>query len=507
MGETEIKRRALVFAHGSRGDVQPIIALCTRLQQRGFAVLVIANSNHAAFLTSFGIESEPILIDSDAVIREDPVMKEALATGDFGKVMASVNEHEFESYDEVTTKINDIVQRFDPALLITCPLAVTHTFVAMLHRLPVVFLQLSGVNIPTRHVKSYLNEPICHYSAYLLMNFMYFSSSVKAWIERFQCLFESQIKEKNAELPSSFEAFMYQVMHPISPSLIPISEHFVQPPSDWPEYVCAGQKFTGFWPINAKDQELHAQSQDQSFGGDSCPRLQQFLQAGEPPVYIGWGSMLAISSVHMTCLAVRTLQQTGLRGVILGGWAHLSPEDLTGQPDERELKDYIQKNILFMDSAPHEWLFPQCLILVHHGGLGTVATGLRSGRPQVVTPFVLDQFRNAERVELCGCGTSTKQFKEVTVQDLSTAITHCINSKSLMDKCDIMGKRVCQEDGVGTAVDVIEKFLAEDVATGLWQTRFQQSQKETRVRNHRGLCGRLKFIAKLCCSYDPFSSY
>merc|ERR1712125_192201 len=102
--------------------------------------------------------------------------------------------------------------------------------------------------------------------------------------------------------------------------------------------------------------------------------------------------MLAVSQEHMACLAVRSLRKAGLRGIVLGGWAELCSEQLGGQPDSEELLNYASHSVLFIQSAPHEWLFPQCVAIVHHGGSGTTAAALRSGRPSIVTPCGFDQF-------------------------------------------------------------------------------------------------------------------
>merc|ERR1719291_1300867 len=106
----------------------------------------------------------------------------------------------------------------------------------------------------------------------------------------------------------------------------------------------------------------------------------------------------------MASLAVRALRCAGLRGIVLGGWARLSAEMLEGQPDGEDLTAYAAKNILFIASAPHEWLFPRCAAVVHHGGSGTTAAGLRSGRPSIITPCAFDQFANGRMVAESGAG-------------------------------------------------------------------------------------------------------
>merc|ERR1719424_1490649 len=99
----------------------------------------------------------------------------------------------------------------------------------------------------------------------------------------------------------------------------------------------------------------------------------------------------------------------GKRGIILGGFAQLESRSsrtsaVANESDEAALVAYMAEKILFVRTAPHEWLFPRCAVSVHHGGSGTTAVALRSGKPTIITPCFLDQFGNAEMVARCGCG-------------------------------------------------------------------------------------------------------
>merc|ERR550525_815337 len=100
----------------------------------------------------------------------------------------------------------------------------------------------------------------------------------------------------------------------------------------------------------------------------------------------------------MTCLAVRALMKSKSRGIVLGGWAGLEVGKLQGQADTQQMLDYVAEDVLFLKTAPHEWLFPRCSCTVHHGGSGTTAAALRAGRPTIITPCFVDQFSNAKGV-------------------------------------------------------------------------------------------------------------
>jgi len=145
-------------------------------------------------------------------------------------------------------------------------------------------------------------------------------------------------------------------------------------------------KCVGQWVIPKNEQLGQARSKSRDFGGEQLQTLGAFLSQGPPPVYMGWGSMMAKSESHMTCLAVRSLMHAKMRGIILGGWAGLKPELLEGQKDEAEMKSYCSGNVLFLETAPHEYLFPKCSVIVHHGGIGTTHASLGAGLPTIVTP-------------------------------------------------------------------------------------------------------------------------
>jgi len=231
----------------------------------------------------------------------------------------------------------------------------------------------------------------------------------------------------------------------------------------------------------------------------SVSELKVFLANGEAPVYLGWGSMVAHSPEHMTCLAVRSLKSLGKRGVILGGWAKLNANHVKGQKDEADLIAYIGQNVMFASSAPHEWLFPRCSAIVHHGGSGTTAASLRSGVPTVVTPCFADQFGNAEMVEASGCGVSTKQFHKLNVKGLTAALQKVLLNEKMKAKCIEARDQMREEDGLGNTVAIVDKFFVDDVDTGRWRQRFEDRQREVEELGRRFPKNKSFLGSYLCC--------
>jgi sterol 3beta-glucosyltransferase len=171
--------------------------------------------------------------------------------------------------------------------------------------------------------------------------------------------------------------------------------------------------------------------------------LQAFLNAGEAPVYVGFGSMIAESPEVTTRTVIEAFQRSGQRGVIASGWGGLRPSDL---PD----------SIYLLKEAPHEWLFPRMSAVVHHGGAGTAAAGLRAGKPTVICPFIADQPFWGKRVEALGVGTAPIPQKQLTAEKLAAAIRTAATDQGMRQRAAALGQQLQAEDGVGNALKVIQ---------------------------------------------------
>jgi len=205
----------------------------------------------------------------------------------------------------------------------------------------------------------------------------------------------------------------------------------------------------------------------------------KFLSAGDA-VYLGWGSMTPGGPERMTFLAVRALQLAGLRGIVLGGWAGLKSEYLECQLHSTELLAYAENNVLFVASAPHEWLFPKCKAIVHHGGAGTTAAAMRSGVPAIITPVLFDQFNNAHLTESCGVGLGLQQFNKVTPEALAGALRRAVTDQGMKQRAAALGAQLRAEDGCTVAVGAIEKYLQEEVYSGLWKRKAEVRTRQLR---------------------------
>ncbi|CAE8590909.1 unnamed protein product, partial [Polarella glacialis] len=235
---------------------------------------------------------------------------------------------------------------------------------------------------------------------------------------------------------------------------------------------------TGVW-LMQEDLPGEALGDGAALGG-----LRRFVQDGEKPVAIGWGSMMAKGHppVRMLAIALRALKTAGKRGVILGGWAklhELGKELVRGGlaeigPDRSELASFAASQVFFMPHAPHSWLLQHSCCAVHHGGAGTTYAALRASCPAVVTPFFGDQFQFAQRVEQLGAGVSfLRAMPQITHFELATAILEA-EAQGFPSE---LSRRLKKERGAEHAADAVEGFLEDWVQTG----RFAEARAEIKA--------------------------
>jgi UDP:flavonoid glycosyltransferase YjiC (YdhE family) len=215
----------------------------------------------------------------------------------------------------------------------------------------------------------------------------------------------------------------HPVLHAYSPVVVPR-------PADWPAWA----HVTGYWFL------------DRPAEWSPPAELRAFLDAGPPPVYVGFGSMVAKDLGELADIVLAALRRNRARGVIHRGWAGLAPADL---PDD----------VLGIDSVPHDWLFPRVAAVVHHGGAGTTAAGLRAGVPTVVAPFFADQPFWAQQVERLGAGPAPVPQAKLTAERLTTAIQRALTDPRIRKRATGVGEQIRAEDGVARAAEIIGRGM------------------------------------------------
>lgn len=216
-------------------------------------------------------------------------------------------------------------------------------------------------------------------------------------------------------------------------TLVGCSDYLFSQPQD-----CSKQVHnTGYWFLNENSNWLPSD------------KLEKFLQAGSPPVYVGFGSLGNPDIAEQTTkLIIDALQDCGQRGILATGWGGI-----------KELDKYLD-NILVVKSIPHAWLFPRVSAVVHHGGAGTTAAGLRAGIPSVIIPHANDQFAWGKRVCELGVGAKPIPRKKLTVEKLSAAITYALKEE-VKAKAKALGAKIQLENGTEVATKLIINYLKQ----------------------------------------------
>ncbi|KAH0846692.1 hypothetical protein AYO21_08090 [Fonsecaea monophora] len=204
------------------------------------------------------------------------------------------------------------------------------------------------------------------------------------------------------------------------------------------------------------------------------PTLAEFLAAGPPPVYIGFGSIVVDDPNAMTKLIFDAVKKTGQRALVSKGWGGLGGDDM-GKPD----------NVYMLGNVPHDWLFQHVSCVVHHGGAGTTAAGIALGRPTVIVPFFGDQPFWGAMVARAGAGPMPVPYKELTADRLADAILEALKPETL-ERARELGERIKEEKGteVGAAsfhaqmdLDRLRCMLAPS-RPAVWSVRTKGSNTE-----------------------------
>ncbi len=214
------------------------------------------------------------------------------------------------------------------------------------------------------------------------------------------------------------------------PVLYYYSPHVIPQPNDWPKNAIA----TGYWFLNSMNN------------WQPPADLVKFIAAGKPPVYIGFGSMTGQHPEQIAQIVIAALKKSKQRGIIATGWGGLAASDLP-------------ENIFKIESVPHDWLFPQMAAVVHHGGAGTTAAGLRAGKTTVICPFFGDQPFWGNRIAELGVGTKPIPIKQLTVDKLVDAINTAVSNENMRQRAANLGEKIRSEDGVARAVEIINNYL------------------------------------------------
>lgn len=411
--------RATILAPGSRGDVQPYVALGQALRTLGHECTIVTTSDHEALVRGYGLEVVTLPLDVAAELRRVETSRAVEGGGlirsfrQFAEIAKRSARSLAQRGLDASREADVLVTNFSTALVadaiskklgvpviqaFNVPLTTTSAFPGAL------FPGLDSGSVSRR-----LSHRLTRAALWLTVR----ASANDACVEL--------LGAKSAPLLPSAHAGLLP-----GPLVYGFSEAFLPRPAEWASDV----QVTGFWFV--EEASTFTPPDD----------LAQFLDDGPPPVCVGFGSMGTEKPEALSAMVLDAAKAAGVRLVLLSGWAGLAPERLS-------------RDVITLSGVPHSWLYPRCRAVVHHGGAGTTAAAVRAGVPAVVVPFHGDQPFWASRVRQLGVGPTPLSRNRLTAKRLSDAIGLATTSDTLRERAAAIGQLVRAEQGAIRAATLI----------------------------------------------------
>jgi len=379
---------------------------------------IVGNGLEYGYITNEALE----ILDSDKTVLEDSLGIVGFVRGSLKlmRMAKPINKR-------MIKNAWDAARKFQPDLVLYHPKALGAVSIAEKLAVPAVLMSLIPMLAPTREFPVIGMPNLKLGGWYNLLTYKLVLMGYRSYMHG---LNDVRITEMGLpKLPTDTGLTAKFDRTPV-PNIHAISPHVLNRPGDWPSiYTMSGY-------IVEEQGENYRPSR----------ALEDFLAAGEPPVYVGFGSMSGSNPERLTDLVVDALIKANVRGIIATGWGGLETTDLPN-------------SLLKIDSVPHAWLFPRVAAVVHHGGAGTTAAGLRAGRPTVICPFMGDQPFWGDQVVKLGVGLRVSPQKKLTSDELSNAISMVVTNKAIQESATLLGRKIQSEDGLVNVINTIEKFI------------------------------------------------
>ncbi len=395
---------------GTRGDVQPSLAVAQAMRAAGHDAFLLSSPDFEEWAVRCGVPLTPHGPAAHAVLAERPSAISHPA--DFQWMVRSFLDSSFEDLPRQLAGVDLVVG----AGLQMAAMAVAQQMGIPSHYLlycPQVLRSAHHppIFVPWQSAPKWLNRAAWWVASDLA------TTGMNDWLcDRHEQLGLPPIESANAFLCAT------RWIAACDPDLAPMPPDLVGPQ-------------TGFCPLpDSGEATLPAE-------------VEAFLNAGEPPLFVGFGSMLARDAARWTRVVLEAAGKVGMRVLLSGGW---------GGYGQGELPDYA----MAVGACNHEALFPRVLAVLHHGGAGTTQTAARAGVPQIVVPHGVDQYWWAHRVAVLGIGPPPLSPLTFWTSVLVLRLKELRNTPSFASKAKDLGQRMRARNGLQLTVDLLERSLA-----------------------------------------------
>jgi sterol 3beta-glucosyltransferase len=435
-----------VATYGTEGDTRPLAALCRALIDAGHDARLLADRSTLHAAHALGVPCAPLSGDIKRAL--DPGQALGAIVGKRGGVQATAkalaaiaNANTAAWMAEVKAAAED-----SDAIIMSALASFVGLSVAEHLRIPAIGASMIPIT-PTREFASPFVPPgmvpgFLNRASHTFVNNMIWRA------------FREATNAARVEVCGLAPRKRNWTDHPI---LYGVSRVLLPRPVDWPEQapVC------GQWTMPAgAGGDVGTASGSHGFSGspvdhaDSTPyaALSAFLDAGEPPIYVGFGSMAGFDRTRMAQALVAAIG--GRRALFYPGWSGLDTS-------------VLPSNFHVIGETPHAWLFPRVSVVIHHGGAGTTHSATRAGTPSVVVPFAGDQFFWAQRLHRLGAAAAPVNGKAPEAQALARAIEFALQPSTQARTAEL-GAAMREENGLRAAVLAIERWTDEGRELRAW---------------------------------------
>jgi UDP:flavonoid glycosyltransferase YjiC (YdhE family) len=441
--------RIILTTFGSSGDINPFVALGLGLRARGHEVIFAVEEGFRRVVEAAGFPVAHLAGDAMAAMNEQS-LDLLRHTNPFRSVYSLIRDY---IVPTARPRIEDLRAACAGAdLLVASPFQVAASFIHDLTGIPLVTLTLTPVTIPSAQV----NPAPQQLGLPTALDPMVNRVTWGVGLALMSMFFDPPINRMRAEyhLPP-LRHWMYTGKDHWSPrTALAVSGAFFAPPPDLPESVSV----TGFlyWDAPTSWREP--------------AELRAFFAGDGPVVAVSTGSMSAelgaiFAEFYQTSLTA--LERVGARALILGA----APGSLP---------DPLPQHALALPFAPFSEIYPRCAAIIHHGGIGTTAQGLRAGTPALIVPWGVDQFYAGAQIEAIGAGRWL-QRKRYTVERGALLLDELLHQKQYRTRAQQIAGQIVEEDGVGNLCDLLEDALARQ--------RAQSTVVVNRMTAHRATSG------------------
>lgn len=406
---------------GTRGDAQPFIALGKALAARGHDVVLGAPANFQSWIEGYGLTYRSIGVDMQEFVRT-PAARKVMAGNVFSMIRIwretivpltrksldaiweTANDADVIVYHPKTAGAADVGDATGAVLIHAAPFPIFPTRAFPLLALP-------------GNYGPWLNR--LSYKA-LIFSRLLFLPTVNRWRQDLLGLGKALPFGTARGVPRRSTVQLCAV----SPTVLP----------DYPVDALENIETTGYWFLDeGKDWQPNNE-------------LAAFLRKGVPPVYVGFGSMTTGDPTRLSRIVVDGIERAGVRAILATGW---------GAMDNMNVPETIH----VIGGAPHDALFRYVCAVVHHGGAGTTAAGLRAGLPTLICPLAFDQPFWGRRVQALGCGPKPQPIKRLNAKRFAAGLIALTQTEAYRVRAREVARAIAKEDGVGRAVAIIEDRL------------------------------------------------